>query len=165
MWCRGNSKKKMKDWTVKDPARCFNESHARLLKGQIHFFCNNLQMLIMGTTVMNDYNLLIYDPGYLHSCFMYFRVKWDPQEIHAYKLRLGCTKITAMETSEEEHTWRKDTRNWDNVTLTFYRPASCRKTPLEINFISVGKKEIYSIISILFFTTCHLMHNLISCCK
>jgi len=53
---------------------------------------------------MNDYNLLIYDPGYLHSCFMYFRVKWDPQEIHAYKLRLGCTKITAMETSEEEHT-------------------------------------------------------------
>jgi len=113
----GNSKQKMKDWTVKDPAKCFNEFHVRLLKGQIHFFCNNQQILKMGT-VMNNYILLIYAPVYLHSCFMYFRVKWDPQEKHAYKLRLGCTKITAMERSQEEHKGRKDTRNWD-VTLTF----------------------------------------------
>ena len=114
---------------------------------------------------MNNYNLLMYAPVYLHSCFMYFRVKWDQQEKHAYKLRLGCNKITAMEKSEEEHKGRKDTRNWDNVTLTFYRPVSYRKTPLEINFICLGKKEIYSIISILFFTTYHLMHNRIFYCK
>jgi hypothetical protein len=50
---------------------------------------------------------------------MYFSVKWDPQEKHAYKLRLGCIRITALETSEEEHKGRKDTRNWDNLTLTF----------------------------------------------
>jgi len=43
----------------------------------------------MGTTVNNNYNLLIYAAVCLHSRFMYFRVKWDPQEKHAYKLRLG----------------------------------------------------------------------------
>jgi hypothetical protein len=47
---------------------------------------------------------------------MYFRVKWDPQEKHAQKVRFGCTKIAAMETCEEEQTGRRDTQNWDNVT-------------------------------------------------
>lgn len=60
---------------------------------------------------------------------MYFWVKWDPQEKHAYKLRLGCTKITAKERSEEEHKGRKDTRNWDNVALTFIDLCHVGKHP------------------------------------
>lgn len=40
--------------------------------------------------------------------FMYFRVKWDPQEKHAHKVRLGCTKIKGMETCEEEEKGRKE---------------------------------------------------------
>lgn len=112
---------------------------------------------------MNNYNLLI-NARLFTLLFYVLHGKMGPTRKTCTQIQLGCTKITATETSEEEHKGRKDTRKWDNVTLTFYRPASCKKTPLEIHFICSGKKEIYGIISILFFTTCHLMHNLIFYC-
>ena len=48
---------------------------------------------------------------------------------------------------------------------------TCRKTPLEINFMYLDKKEIYCIfkmcciISVLFSTKCHLFHNFIFLCS
>jgi hypothetical protein len=97
---------------MKERAKCIKESHVRLLEGERHFFCNNQQILILGTTIMNEYNLLI---NALVLCT--YRLKWDLLGKHAQKVRLGCTKITAIATCEEEQTGREDTRNWDNVAF------------------------------------------------
>ena len=61
---------------------------------------------------------------------------------------------------------------WHSAYLIFYKPTlaytnSHRRTPLEINLICLGNKEIYCIfetyciIYVLFFTTCRLFHNFI----